>query len=159
MKLTSKTTFTTLLTLLTQIIIKYYLNTKNLKKPIIFNKKITPQILTFLNKKNTLTTYHILNKNENKKIYKIPLQKNFIITIKYIHHHNIKKTNKKPINHNTKQIHTKLKTLNFIHHHNLIQLLTYIFKSNSHLLIYKFIPNNNLQNTLNQITKNTLTLT
>lgn len=157
--LASGAAFATLLALLTRVVMGCYLGAEDLKKPIIFNKKITPQMLAFLDKEDALAACHVLGEGGNGKVYEVPLQEDFVVAIKCVHHHNMEEADGEPISHDAKQIRAELETLGFIRHRNLVQLLAYVFKSNSHLLVYEFMPGGSLQDALNRMAKGTLTLT
>nr|APU94844.1 leucine-rich repeat receptor-like protein kinase [Pohlia nutans] len=151
----------TLLALLTRAVLGCYAGTEDLKKPIIFNKKISPQMLAFLDKEDALTDCRVLGEGGNGKVYQVSLQEDFVVAIKCVRHHSEPEQEQEegdPISHDAKQIRAELETLGFIRHRNLVQLLAYIFKSDSHLLVYEFMPGGSLQDALNRMAKGTLTL-
>ncbi|KAG0570126.1 hypothetical protein KC19_6G140700 [Ceratodon purpureus] len=148
----------TIIALLTRAVMKCYSSKEDLKKPIIFNKKITPNMLAFLDKDDALAGYTLLGEGGNGKVYQVPLQEDIVVAIKCVHNHTSDEEDQ-TISHDAKQIRAELETLGFIRHRNLVQLLAYIFKSDSHLLIYEFIPGGSLQDALHQMALGTLDLT
>ena len=146
----------TILALLTRAVLTCYSNTEDLKKPIIFNKKITPNMLAFLDKEDALAGYRLLGEGGNGRVFQVPLQDDLVVAIKCVRNH--APDEDQTINHDAKQIRAELETLGFIRHRNLVQLLAYMFKSDSHLLIYEFVPGGSLQDALNQMAAGTLTL-
>lgn len=149
----------TLVALLTRFVLGCYSSTEDLKKPIIFNKKISPQMLAFLDKEDALAGCHVLGEGGNGKVYQVHLQDDYVVAIKCVRHHAGFEEDGDPFSHDAKQIRAELETLGFIRHRNLVQLLAYVFKSDCHLLVYEFMPGGSLQDALNRMARGTLTLT
>lgn len=148
----------TLLALATRVVLGCFTEAQDLKKPIIFNKKITPQMLAFLDKEDALTHCKVLGEGGNGKVYQVTLQDDIVVAIKCVGHHSMPEDDGDGISHDAKQIRAELETLGFIRHRNLVQLLAYVFKPDSHLLVYEYMPGGSLQDALNRMAKGTLTL-
>ena len=135
-----------LLALLKRPMVACYATQDDLKKLIIFNNKITPSILAFLDKDHALAGYRLLREGRNGKVYQVPLEDNVVVAIKCVRSpsHNPKNEDPRVETHNARQIRVELETLGFIRHRNLVQLLANIFKTNSHLLVYEFMPSGSL---------------
>nr|APU94837.1 leucine-rich repeat receptor-like protein kinase [Pohlia nutans] len=146
----------TLLALLTRVALGLYSPRGDLTKPIIFNKKITPQMLAFLEKDDALAGCRLLGQGGNGKVYQVQLEDDLAVAIKCVS--NATHDPESGETFDAKQIRAELETLGFIRHRNLVQLLAYIFKSDSHLLVYEFMPGGSLQDALEQMAAGNLTL-
>lgn len=150
----------TLLAFLTRVVLGCYSPMNDLKKPIIFNKKITPNMLAFLDKEDALAGCRLLGQGGNGKVYQVPLQDDLVVAIKCVRNATSESVEDDPKGEtfDAKQIRAELETLGFIRHRNLVQLLAYIFKSDSHLLVYEFMPGGSLQDALERMAAGNLTL-
>lgn len=148
----------TLLALLTRVVLGCFTEAQDLKKPIIFNKRITPQMLGFLDKEDALAHCKLLGEGGNGKVYQVTLQEDIVVAIKCVGHHSMSEDDNDPISYDAKQIRAELETLGFIRHRNLVQLLAYVFKPDAHLLVYEYMPGGSLQDALDRMAKGTLTL-
>ncbi|KAG0626895.1 hypothetical protein M758_2G159700 [Ceratodon purpureus] len=150
----------TLLALFTRVVLGYYVSQDDLRKPIIFNKKITANMLAFLDKDDALAGCRLLGQGGNGKVYHVPLQDDLVVAIKCVRNpdQDVEGDDPKIETHDARQIRAELETLGFIRHRNLVQLLAYISKTDSHMLIYEFMPGGSLQDALNRMAAGNLTL-
>ena len=147
----------TLLALVTRAVLSCYPTTDDLKKPIIFNKKISANVLAFLDKDDALAGCRLLGEGGNGKVYQVPLQDELVVAIKCVHNPTTADFDgEEP--YDARQIRAELETLGFIRHRNLVQLFAYVFKTDCHLLVYEFMPKGSLQDALNQMAAGNLTL-
>ncbi|XP_024385704.1 uncharacterized protein [Physcomitrium patens] len=147
-----------LLALIIRVVVAFASGTENLKKPIIFDKKITPHMLAFLDKEDALAGCRLLGAGGNGKVYQVPLQDDLVVAIKCVRIASDEAEEGSDSSHDAKQIRAELETLGFIRHRNLVRLLAYIFKEDSHLLVYEYMPGGSLQDALHRVATGNLTL-
>lgn len=147
-----------ILALLTRFFLTCGSDTQDIKKPIIFNKKITPHMLAFLDNEDALADCRLLGEGGNGKVYQVSLQDDIVVAIKYVRNVTDDAVDSEEPNRDAKQIRAELETLGFIRHRNLVQLLAYTFKSDVHLLVYEYMPKGSLQDALQEMARGNLTL-
>jgi serine/threonine protein kinase len=107
-------------------------------------------MLAFLDKKDSLAGCPVLGAGEHGWVYRVPLQDDLVVAIECVPN---------PADDYLAQKHYwALESLGFIRHRNLVQLLAYVFGTNSHFLVYEFVPGGSLQDALNKLLGNELTL-
>lgn len=138
-----------------------YTSVPNLKKPIIFNKKITPGMLAFLDKEDSLASADLIGEGGNGKVYRVPLANSIVVAIKCVKNPGVTEDSfddLQPESHDARQIQAELETLGVIRHRNLVQLWAYVYKADSHLLIYEYMHRGSLQDAFFQMAAGNLTL-
>ena len=135
--------------------------------PVIFNKNITVKMLEFLQKDDALEGANVVGEGGSGNVYRVELDSNMVVAIKCVsmtlspHTDTAVPTEGTVIipDNRAKGILAELDTLGFIRHRNLVQLWAYIYKPDSHLLIYEYMPRGSLRDTFQQMSAGELTLT
>lgn len=138
-----------------------YTSAPDLKKPIIFNKKITPGMLAFLDKEDALASADLIGEGGNGKVYRVPLNDSLVVAIKSVKNPGLTEDSfddVQPESHDARQIQAELETLGVIRHRNLVQLWAYVYKADSHLLIYEYMHRGSLQDAFYQMAAGNVTL-
>ncbi|KAG0584065.1 hypothetical protein KC19_3G182100 [Ceratodon purpureus] len=143
--------------------------TLSYKNPVIFNKHITTNMLEFLHKDDALEGANLVGEGGSGKVYRVPLSNDIVVAVKSVTRINPRQADQEtpaPTDStvpaptpDAKAILAELDTLGYIRHRNLIQLWAYIYKGDSHLLIYEYMPRGSLRDAFRQMTSGELTLT
>jgi serine/threonine protein kinase len=107
-------------------------------------------MLAFLDKKDALAGCRLLGEGGHGRVYQVPLQNGLVVAIECVPKHADGLLARK--------YYSALESLGSIRHRNLVQLLAHVFGTNSHFLMYEFVPGGSLQDALNELLVMNLTL-
>lgn len=111
-------------------------------------------MLASLYNEDALAGCRVLGEGDTGKVYQVPLQEDLVVAIKCVRHEDPDPAK----SHVAKRIRAELNTLGVIRHRNVVQLLAYIFKSDSHLMVYEYMRRGTLHDALQQMACGKLTL-
>lgn len=132
------------------------------KGPVVFHKRISPNMLTFLENEDALASAELVGEGGNGKVYKVALGNGeLVVAVKCVQKpiSEEKDANDVTVQSNdARQIQAELETLGRVRHRNLVQLLAYVYRPESHLLVYEYMSKGSLHDVLQKMARGELTL-
>lgn len=142
-----------LLAVLLRLCVFYMHKAPYLQGPIIFSPNISPKMLLFLERDESLREAELVGEGGAGRVYKAQLENQTVVAVKSV----MVKEDQKGL-FGKKQIQAELETLGCIRHRNLVVLLAYVHRPDCHLLLYEYMSNGSLYRALQKVNAGELEL-